>query len=67
VQFDPVTLTTNSGAALLKDAVLDAARQACTDADPFTNDGGACVRKAVESAAPQVDAVIARARSSANG
>jgi UrcA family protein len=67
VQFDPVTLTTNSGVALLKDAVLDAARKACADADPLTNDGGVCVRRAVESAEPQVDAVIARARSSANG
>jgi UrcA family protein len=67
VQFDPVTLTTNSGVALLKDAVLDAARKACADADPFTNDGEVCVRKAVESAEPQVDGVIARARSSANG
>ncbi len=67
VQVDPVTLTTNSGVALLKDGVRDAARKACEAADPLTPDDGTCVHTAVKSAEPQVAAAIARARSSANG
>jgi UrcA family protein len=67
VTFDPVTLTTNSGVALLNDSVLEAARRACDEADPLTPDDGSCLRTALESAKPQVDAAIARARSSANG
>jgi len=67
VAFDPATLTTNSGVALLKDSVLEAARKACDAADPFTPDDGTCVQTAVRSAKPQVDAAIARARSSVNG
>jgi UrcA family protein len=67
VKFDPVTLTTNSGVALLKDSVLAAARKACYAADPLTmDDDGTCVHDAVKSAKPQVDAAIARARSNAN-
>jgi UrcA family protein len=66
VTTDPVTLTTNSGVALLKDGVLDAARKACDAADPLTPDDGTCVQAAVESAKPQVDAAVARARSGAN-
>jgi UrcA family protein len=64
VKTDPVTLTTNSGVALFKDSVLDAARKACTMADPLTPEDGTCVHDAVKAAQPQVDAVIARARSS---
>ena len=67
VAFDPVTLTTNSGVALLKDGVVDAARRACDAADPLTMDDGTCVQTAVKSAKPQITAAIARARSSANG
>jgi UrcA family protein len=67
VAFDPVTLTTNSGVALLKDSVLEAARKACGAADPVTPDDGTCLHTAVRSAKPEVDAAIARARSSANG
>jgi UrcA family protein len=67
VQIDPVTLTTNSGVALLKDSVLDAARKVCDAADPSTPDDGTCVLAAVKSAKPQIDAAVARARSSANG
>src|SRR5258708_5796459 len=63
VAFDPVTLTTNSGVALFKDNVLEAARKACVAADPLTQDDGTCVHTAVKSAKPQVDAAIARARS----
>ena len=66
VTFDPVTLTLNSGVALLKDSVLEAAQKACYAADPSTMDDGTCVREAVKAAQPQVDAAIARARSSAN-
>jgi UrcA family protein len=67
VAYDPVTLTTNSGVALLKDGVLEAARKACDSADPLMSDDGTCVRNAVESAKPQITAAIARARSSATG
>lgn len=67
VAFDPVTLTTNSGVALLEDGVLDAARKACYAADPIVEDEGSCVRAAVRSAQPQVTAAIARARGNANG
>ena len=67
VAYDPVTLTTNSGVALLNDAVLEAARKACYEADPLTQDDGSCVRAALDSAKPQVAAAIARARSIVNG
>ena len=63
VTTEPVTLTTNSGVALLKDSVLEAARKACTTADPLSSDD-TCVFEAVKAAQPQVNAVIARARSS---
>jgi UrcA family protein len=60
-------LTLNSGVALLKDDVRDAARQACLMADPssnITSDGTIdCVRRAVRDAQPQIDALVARARS----
>jgi UrcA family protein len=62
VKFNPVTLTTNSGIALLKDGVWSAAFQACEAAAPFSL-GDGCVSGAVRSAQPQVDAAIARARS----
>jgi UrcA family protein len=66
VQYDPVTLTTNSGVTLLNDSVLDAARKACNSADPLRDDGDdMCVSTAVESAKPQIDAAIARARATA--
>jgi len=67
VSYDPVTLTTNSGIALLRDSVADAARSACDSADPLTDDGGTCVREAISSAQTQIDQAIARAKSSANG
>jgi UrcA family protein len=67
VSYDPVTLTTNSGVALLKDSVADAARKACDTADPLTDDGGTCVREAISSAQPQIARAIAQARSSSNG
>jgi len=68
VWFDPVTLTTNSGVALLKDKVLEAARRVCRDADPQDlEDDDACVRKAVKGTDPQVDSAIARAKKSSVG
>ena len=67
VKYDPVTLTTNSGVALLNDSVADAARKACDadDIDAFSSDNETCVRKAIESAKTQVDSAIARARTAA--
>ena len=67
VQADPTALRTNYGALMLNYSVLDAARKACTAADPLADDDGTCVHDAVESAKPQVDAAIARARSSLTG
>jgi UrcA family protein len=57
------TLRNASGVVLLKDRVLEAAYKACNAADPLTPDDGTCVREAVKSAQPQVDAAIAHARS----
>jgi UrcA family protein len=67
VQADPAALRTNYGALMLNYSVLDAARKACDAADPLEDDGGTCVRDAVASAKPQVDAAIAQARSSLTG
>ena len=70
VQADPAALKTNYGALMLNYSVLDAARKACAAAsDPIADadDDGTCVRDAVESAKPQVDAAIAKARSSLAG
>jgi UrcA family protein len=71
VKFDPVWLTTNSGVALLKDSVFDAALKVCnsitlTMADADENDDS-CVRDAVKSAQAQINAAVARARSTTNG
>jgi UrcA family protein len=67
VEYDPVTLTTNSGVVLLNDSVADAARKACDTSaiDAFSSDSETCVRKAIESAKSQVASAIARARSAA--
>ena len=62
VIFNPVILTTHSGVSLLKDDVAEAARKACVSIHPSGSDQ-ACVRRAVETAKPQVAAAIARARS----
>jgi UrcA family protein len=67
VQADPAALRTNYGALMLNYSVLDAARKVCTGADPLSDDESTCVHDAVESAKPQVDAAIARARSGATG
>jgi UrcA family protein len=67
VQFDPATLTMPSGVALLKASVEEAARKACLRAgfDPIYDDDG-CYRGAVDSAQPQIDAAIARAKNSSS-
>ncbi|MBX5462736.1 MAG: UrcA family protein [Steroidobacteraceae bacterium] len=62
VQTDPATLTTRSGTTLFEDSVLQAAREACDEADPLTPDDGECVRTAMKGAQHEVDSAIARAR-----
>jgi UrcA family protein len=69
IKFDPVTLTTNSGVALLNDSVLEAAAKVCNSVS-FTmadDDPDGCIRRAVQSAQAQVDQAVARARSTPNG
>jgi UrcA family protein len=66
VTYDPVTLTTNSGIALLNDSVADAARKACLQADPLSDDG-TCVYNAIQSAQSQIARAISVARSDSNG
>jgi UrcA family protein len=62
VAYELVTLTTNSGVSLLKDAVREAARKVCYDAGPGEDDGGECVERAISGAQPQIEAAIVRAR-----
>jgi UrcA family protein len=63
VHFDPPTLTTNSGRALLDDSVNAAARQACDSSDAVASDDPAsCIDKAVAAAQPQIQTAIARAQ-----
>ena len=59
---DPDTLTIDSGVVLLNDYIHEAARKACFEASPLEPDDGTCVRKAIESAKPQVAAAVARAK-----
>jgi UrcA family protein len=67
VRYDPVTLTTNSGVALLKDAVTQAAFQACIDADPTSAPESRCISNAIDQAQPQIAQAVARARGNVNG
>jgi UrcA family protein len=67
VKVDPVTLTTNSGVALLNDAVQAAAQKICYSLDPLSFDDGECVRGAIKSAQGQVAAAVARARANTVG
>jgi len=67
VSYDPATLTTHSGVALLKDAVTQAAFKACIDADPNFPPESACISQAIDQAQPQIAQAIARARSGVNG
>jgi hypothetical protein len=59
---DPQTLTMKSGVKLLNDNIVEAARQACYEADPLEADDGSCVRRAVRDAKAQVPALVARAK-----
>jgi hypothetical protein len=61
VQFDPGTLATNSGVAVLKDNVIEAAQMAC-DAS-LNEDTVNCVYDTINTGQSDVDAAIARARS----
>jgi UrcA family protein len=65
VGFNPVTLTTHSGVALLRDSVQTAAFRVCAALGP--DSFGTCVIRAEQSAQPQVDAAIARARRDTKG
>jgi UrcA family protein len=67
VSYDPVTLTTNSGVALLKDAVTQAAFQACIDADPTSAPESRCISNAIDQAQPQIAQAVAQARRDVNG
>jgi UrcA family protein len=61
VPYVPVTLTTNSGVALLKSRIESAARDLCADLDPVAFADQSCVRDAIEKTQTQVDAAVARA------
>ena len=61
VPYVPVTLTTHSGVALLKDRVYTAAREMCSDLDPTDRHDWSCIQQAVDQAQPQIKAAIARA------
>jgi UrcA family protein len=60
VTYDPATLATDSGVALLKESVADAARKACATADRVTHDDGTCVRRAIDSAQAQIARLVLR-------
>jgi UrcA family protein len=67
IKVDPVTLTTNSGVALLNDAVQATAQKLCYSLDPLSFDDGECVRGAIKSAQGQIAVVVARARANTVG
>ena len=60
VAFDPLTLSTVSGTAELRERVLEAASQACRAA--LTDDYEKCVLETVQAAQPQVDKAVARSK-----
>jgi UrcA family protein len=66
VTYDPVTLTTHSGVALLQDAVAQAALQACTPVDSPATSDHSCERAAINDAQPQIVQAIGRARDAEN-
>jgi UrcA family protein len=69
VTYDPVTLTLNSGVALLKAQVRTAAERLCASLDSVDQDDDdeTCVRNAVDSATPQLNAALARANATKSG
>lgn len=65
VGFDDLDLATDSGAAALKQRLLDAAKSACADLDrlyPGVEPDRDCVGNAADEAMPALDAAIAAAR-----
>jgi UrcA family protein len=66
VRYDPVTLTTNSGVALLKDAVAQAALKACGASTWATVEYNSCVRPAIDEAQPQIARAVEQARGRLN-
>lgn len=68
VSYADLSLDTNSGRALLKDRVTDAAKEACRRAmahypmSSLEMTDQDCVQAAVKGATPQIDAVIAAAK-----
>ena len=66
VKTDPVMLTTNSGLALFKESVAEAARRACGADDAHGGVDQSCVRVTLKKAKPQMDAIIATARIASN-
>jgi len=65
VPFNPAYLKTSAGVALLKERVLQAARNVCWATDYQAEDTDSeCVSRTVRAADPQVDAAIARAKGS---
>lgn len=67
VEYDPVTLTTSSGVALLKDGVQQAAIRVCRAADPGAPEDRTCVQRATHGAQLQIDAAVKRARAQDHG
>jgi UrcA family protein len=67
VSYADLPLDINSGRALLKDRVADAAKDACMRIryrmGPTVTSDSECIRKAINGATPQVDAAIAAANS----
>ena len=62
VPFNPVVLTTNSGVALLKDSVLQAARDVCSATDPQHEMDDECVLRVVRATKPQIEAAVSQAK-----
>jgi UrcA family protein len=64
VQYNPISLTTNSGRALLDDKVADVARDLCSANGLYPNadDDWNCVRQATKAARVQLDAATAQAK-----
>ena len=64
LEYNPISLTTNSGRALLDDKVAEVARGLCSAGGtlPNTDDSDHCVRDAIKNAKTQLDAATARAK-----
>ena len=64
VRYNPISLTTNSGRALLDDKVASVARRLCMADAIVANavDDGSCVQQAIRGAEAQLDAASARVK-----